>query len=97
MFSIGESIGSPIVQRYKIARHIKQYLETLTADERLILQQYSDSRKTHWFRPNDGVVQHLIREEILYCSSDLPDGGGFCSYTLTSAADFDVRQAIHSK
>ena len=97
IFSAGESIGSPIIQRHKKSRHIKQYLETLTADELSVLKYYSESRKTHWFKPNDGVVQNLIKEGILYCSSELPDGGGCCAYTLPRDAEHHVRQVLKTK
>jgi Super-infection exclusion protein B len=94
VLTAAQYFGAPVLSKRRTKRRIERYCETLSIDEIPILLQYSDGKKTYWFYPNDGAVQHLVQQGILYCTSNARYPGEVCGYTITNDAEPYVRKIL---
>jgi hypothetical protein len=72
LVSIGQHISKTVVVRRVEKRRVENYLKSLSRDEVLILQRYSESgTKTQYFHPANGAVNNLVQHRILYQSAGI--------------------------
>ena len=79
--------GKPIIQAYQENRRLKKCFEHLGMDEILCLQGFCETGNTSVrLDPNEGAVQRLIQQKIIFVSGRILGMDDCCAHSLTKYA-----------